>query len=96
MVGKFIYCEGQNIFIKRGAKIVPVFPVYRDRNPYYPIVAGHSSSIRKVMGQTLPLVTLVFDSCFLSRALGYGALSRVSCLDNVIPMLRVEKTHFIN
>ena len=91
-----MYCEGQNIFIKSGDIIVPVFPVYRDRVPYYPIVAGYSSTIHKVMGQTLPHVTLVFDSRFLTLAVGYVALSRFSCLDNVEPMLRLRKTHFIN
>ena len=86
MLGKVQYCEGQHIFIKCGEKIVPVFPVYSNRQSYYPIV----------MGQTLPQVTLVFDSRFPSAAVGYVALSRVSSLDNVVPMLQLRKTHFIN
>ena len=96
MVGKVQYCEGQHIFIRRGEKVIPVFPVYNNRQPYYPIVAGYSFTIHKVMGQTLPHVTLVFDTRFLSPAVGYVALSRVSSLDNVVPMLRLRKTHFIN
>ena len=94
--GKIRYCEGQNIFIKCGEKVVPLFPVYRDRKPYYPIVASYCSSIHKVMGQTLPHVTVVFDSQLLSPAVGYVALSTVSSFDNVVPMLRMRKTHFIN
>ena len=90
MVGKVQYCEGQRIFIRRGEKVIPVFPVYNNRQPYYPIVAGYSFRVHKVMGQTLPHVTL------LSPAVGYVALSRVSSLDNVVPMLRLRKTHFIN
>ena len=76
--------------------MVPAFPVHHDRQPYYPIVAGYCFTMHKVMGQTLPHVTLVFDSQFLSPAVGYVALSRVSSLDNVVPMLRLRKTHFIN
>ena len=96
MTGKVQYYDGNNIFVKWGEILVPVFPVYRNREPYYPIAAGHCSTIHKVMGQTLPHVTLVFDSRFLSPAVGYVALSRVSSLDNVVPMVRLRKTHFIN
>ena len=96
MVGKVQYCEGQRMFIRRGEKVIPVFPVYNNRQPYYPIVAGYSFTVHKVMGQTLPHVTLVFDTRFLSPAVGYVALSRVSSLDNVVPMLRLRKTHFIH
>ena len=42
--------------------MVPAFPVYHDRQPYYPIVAGYCFTMHKVMGQTLPHVTLAFDS----------------------------------
>ena len=48
------------------------------------------------MGQTLPHVTLVFNCRFLSPTVGYVALSRVSCLDNVVRMLRPRKTNFVN
>ena len=96
MTGKVQYCDGGNIFVKCGDILVLVFPMYRNREPYYPIVAGYCSTIHKVKGQTLPHVTLVFDSRFLSPAVGYVALSRVSSLDNVVPMLRLRKTHFIN
>ena len=96
MVGKVQYCEGQHIFIKCGEKVVPVFPAYHNRQPYYPVVAGYCFTILKVMGQTLPRVTLVFDFRFLSPAVGYVALSRVSSLDNVVPMLRLRKTRVIN
>ena len=34
-------------------------------------------------------VTLVFDCCYLSLAVGYFALSKVSSLDNLIPILRL-------
>ena len=80
MAGKVKYCEGQHIFIRCGEKVISVFPVYNNRQPYYPIVAGYSFTVHKVMGQTLPHVTLVFDTRFLSPAVGYVALSRVSLL----------------
>ena len=94
MVGKAMYCEGQSIFIKCGEQIVPVFPVYQDRTPYYPIVAGYFFTMHKGMGQTLPHVTLIFDCRFLSPAVGYVALSRVSSLDNVVPTFQLKKTFY--
>ena len=91
MTGKVLYCEGQITFIKCGQNAVPVFPV---RIPYYPIMTGYLSTMHKVMGQTLPHVTLVFNCRYLSPAVGYVALSRVSSLDNVVSMLRLRKWHF--
>ena len=49
------------MFFKCGQNIVPVFPVYYNRIAYYPIVAGYSSTIHKVMGQTLPHVNPSFQ-----------------------------------
>ena len=76
--------------------MVPVFAVYSNGLEYFPIVAGYASTIHKVMGQTLKHVTLVFDMRMLSPAVGYVALSRVSSLDDVVPLLRLRKSHFIN
>ena len=72
MTGKVQYCDGGNIFVKCGDTLVPLFPVYHNREPYYPIVAGYCSIIHKVMEQTLPHVTLVFDCRFLRPAVGYA------------------------
>ena len=96
MRGKVLYCEDQTIFLKCGDNVVPVFPVYCYHIPYHPLVAGHSSTVHKVMGQTLPYATLVFDCRYLNPAVGYVALSRVSSLHNVIPLLRLRIDHFIN
>ena len=76
--GKVLYCEGQILFLKCGQNIVPVFPVYCNRIPYYPIVAGYSSTTHEVMGQILPYITLVFNCWFLSPAVGYVALQGFS------------------
>ena len=76
--------------------MVPVFPVYSNGQQCYPIVAGYASTIHKVVGQTLHHVTLAFDMPILCPAVGYIALSRVSSLDNVVPLLRLRKSHFIN
>ena len=94
MAGKVLYCEGQFIFLKYGQNIVPVFPVYFNRIPYYLIAAGYSSTIHKIMGQTLPHITLVINCRYLGLAVGYVAISRVSSLHNVVPVLRLRKTHF--
>ena len=96
MTGKVLYCEGQVNFLKCGNNIVPVFPVYCSRTPYCQIVPGYRSTISKVMRQTLCHVTLVFNCRYLSPAMGHLALSRVSSLDNVVPMLRLRKKHFLN
>ena len=96
MSGKVLYCEGHIIILKCGQNIVPVFLVYCNCIPYYSIVAGCSLTIHKVMGQTLPDITLVFYCRHLSPAVGYVALSSVSSLHNVVPMLRLRKAHFLN
>ena len=96
MAGRVHYCQGQTIFIKSGCKIIPVFPVYRDQTPYYPIVAGYCCTIHKIMGQVLKHITLVFDTRHLPPAVGYVALSRVSRINNVVPMIRLRKSHFMN
>ena len=94
MTGKVLYCEGQIIFPKCGQNIVLVFPVYCNCMSYYQIVAGYSSTIHKVMGQTLPYITLVFNCRYLTPALGYVAFLRDSSLHKVVPMLQLRKTHF--
>ena len=65
MTGKVQYCDGQTIFIKSGDNLILVFPVYRDRTPYYPLVPAYCFTVHKVMGQTIPHITLVFDSRYL-------------------------------
>ena len=96
MNGRVHDCEGQTIFINSGCKIIPVFPIYRDRTSYHPMVAGYCFTIHKIMGQTLKHITLVFDTRHLAPAVGYVALSRVSPINNVVPMIRLRKTHFVN
>ena len=44
--------------------------MYDDGKRYYPIVTGYASTVRKVMGQTLQHVTLVFDMQVLSPDVG--------------------------
>ena len=96
MTGKVQYYDGQTIFIKSENNLIVVFPVYRDRTPYYPLVPAYCFTVHKVMGQTIPHITLVFDSRYLPSAVGYVALPRVSHIDNVVPMLRLRKSHFLN
>ena len=96
MTGKVKYVQGNTIFVQTSEAIVPVFAVYSNGLEYFPIVAGYASTIHKVMGQTLTHVTLVFDMRMLSPAVRYVALSRVSSLDDVVPLLRLRKSHFIN
>ena len=93
---KIKYIDGNTIFVETTNAIIPVFAVYDKGQEYFPLVAGYASTVHKVMGQTLKHVTLVFDLRMLSPAVGYVALSRVSSLDNVVPLLRLRRSHFIN
>ena len=96
MTGKIKYLQGNIIFLQASNKVIPVFAVYDQAKQYFPIVAGYASTVHKVKGQTLQHVTLAFDIRMLSPAVGYVALSRVSSLDNVVPLLRLRRSHFIN
>ena len=70
--------------------------MYDKGQEYFPIVPGYASTVHKVISQALQHVTLAFDISMLSPAVGYVALSRVSSIDNVVPLLRLRKSHFIN
>ena len=94
MTGKVKYVQGNTIFVQTSEAIVPVFAVYSNGLEYFPIVAGYASTIPKVMGQTLKHVILVFDIWMLSPAVGYVALSRVSSLDIVLPLIRLRKSFY--
>ena len=97
MTDRINYCEGDTIFIENSSNdIIPVFPVCSEEQQFFPIVAGYAFTIHKIMGQTLEHITLVFDMRMLSPAVGYVALSRVSSLENVVPLLRLRKSHFVN
>ena len=96
MTGKIKYLQGNIIFLQASNKVIPVFAVYDQAQQYFPIVAGYASTVHKVKGQTLQHVTLAFDIRMLSPAVGYVALSRVSSLDNVVPLLRLRRSHFID
>ena len=63
--------DGNTIFIQISNIMVPVFAVYSQGHEYYPIVAGYTSTIHKVMRQTLQHVTLAFDMRMLFPAVGY-------------------------
>ena len=96
MTGKIKCIDGNTIFVETTNAIIPIFAVYDEGQEYFPLVAGYASTVHKVMGQTLKHVTLVFELRMLSPAVGYVALSRVSSLDNVEPLLRLRRSHFIN
>ena len=97
MTGKVKYIDGNTIFVETNTNaIIPVFAVFKDGQQYFPLVAGYASTVHKVMGQILQHVTCVFDIQMLSPTVGYVALSRVSSLDNVVPLLRLKRSHFIN
>ena len=97
MTSKVKYIDGNTIFVETNTNaIIPVFAVFQDGQQYFPLVAGYASTVHKVMGQILQHVTCVFDIQMLSPAIGYVALSRVSSLDNVVPLLRLKRSHFIN
>lgn len=91
-----MYIYNSILFVQSKTSILPIFPVYDDGVPYYPIVPGYASMVHKIMGQTLAHVTLAFDLRKLSSAVGYVAKSCVDSINNFVPLLRLRKSHFIN
>ena len=75
--------------------MLPIFPVYDNGVCYYPIVPGYASTVHKIVGQDLAHVTLVFDLKKLLSAVGYVAISRVNSINNIVPLLRLRKSHFL-
>ena len=96
MTGKIKHFEGNIIFVQSCDKIIPIFAVYEQGHEYFATVPGYASTVHKVMDQTLQHVTLAFDIRMLSPAVGYVALSRVPSIDNVVPLLRLKNSQFIN
>ena len=90
MRGKIKYIKGSIIFVEAANKLIPIFAVYDNGKRYYPIVPGYASTVHNVMGQTLKHVTQVFGMRILTPAVG------CSSLDNVVPLLRLRRSHFIN
>ena len=96
MTGKVKYIDGNTIYVETNTNtIILVFAVFKDGQQYFHLIAGYASTVHKVMGQTLQHITLVFDIKMLSPAVGYVALSRVSSLDNAVPLLQLRRLHFI-
>ena len=97
MTGRVRYCQGDTIFIQNSSnEIIPHFAAYCEGQKYFPIVPAYASTVHKIMAQTLQHITLVFDIRILSPAIGYVPLLRVSSLDNVVLLLRLRKSHFLN
>ena len=94
--GRIQYIYNQTIFVKAEKSMLPIFPVYDSDTVYYPIVPGYASTIHKVMGQDIEHVTLAFDRKTSSAAVGYVAISRVSSINNIVPVIHLRKSHFIN
>ena len=94
--GKVKYIHGSIIFVQSEKYLLPIFPVYDNQVCYYPIVPWYASTVHKIMGQDIPHVTLAFDLKTMSSAVGYVALSWVSSIDNIVPLLRLRKSHFYN
>ena len=82
--------------IENSTAIIPVFPVFMNGQPYYPITAAYSSIVHKVMGQDMEHVTLALENRLLPPAVGYVALTRVRNLDCIVPLLKLRKKHFMN
>ena len=93
---QYIYIYKQTIFVKSEKSVLPIFPVYDTNTVYYPIVPGYVWMIHKVMGQDIEHVTLVFDKKTFYSVVGYVAISRVSSIDNIVPVIRLRKSHFFN
>ena len=82
--------------LQNSTGLIPAFPVFVSGHAYYPITAAYSSTVHKVMGQHMEHVTLAFENKLLPAAVGYVALTRVRNLQSIVPMLKLQKKHFLN
>jgi len=94
MSGTIKFCRSSTFYIESNDSLIPVFPVYKDGLPYYPLRPGYATTVHKIQGQTLSHVTLVFDRPSLTPALGYVSISRVPSIEFVVPMLELQRSHF--
>ena len=79
---------------KEGTKqLIPIFPVHKHGQRYYPLKLAYSSTVHKTEGQTIGYVTLVFDQNKLTAGLGYVSISRVRDFVCVATVLRLDKMH---
>ena len=95
-VGRVKYIWNGIIILENSTGLIPVFPVFFNGQPYYPITAAYSSTVHKIIGQDMEHVTLAFENKVLPAAVGYVALTRVQNLDCIVPMLKLREKHFNN
>ena len=94
--GRVKYIRNGIVMLENSTGIIPVFPVFTNGQSYYPLTPAYSSSVHKIMGQDLPHVTLALEDKVLPAAVGYVALTRVRNLGCIVPMLKLQRKHFIN
>ena len=95
-VGRVKYIQNGIIMLENSTRLVPMFLVFLNGQPYYPVTAAYSSTVHKIMGQDMEHVTSAFENKVLPAAVEYVALTRVSNLDCIVPMLKLWTKHFNN
>ena len=90
-----IYIQTDNICKVRKIGFTNIRGIWHN-TVYYPIVPGYAWMVHKVMGQDIEHVTLVFDKKTFSSAVDHVAISRVSSIDNIVPVIHLRKSHILN
>jgi len=82
--GLFHSIFNATIYLDCGGRLIPVHPVTDEQHvTYYPLRISYSTTISKVQGQTLPHITVWFDTYTLPEGCAYVVLSRIKSLDHL-------------
>ena len=95
IVGTAHSVQNNTLFIECGTKLIPVFPVTNEDNvTYYPVTQAYSTTIAKAQGQTIPHITILFDTPTLPPGCAYVAISRAKTFDNIRFLQQPTSSHF--
>ena len=83
--GTFLYMHSSIIYMQTKDSIVPVHPITNAKHvTFFPLRISYATTIAKSQGQTLPHITLWFDTHSLPTGCAYVALSRVRSFDDIL------------
>ena len=97
MVATVKYIRNKNIIVKTSLNhLLTIYPITdKDGVIFYPIKPNYASTIYKVQGQTLPHVTVWFDTNFVGPGTAYVACSRTAYISQLLFLQKPKPCHFI-
>ena len=94
-VGTTHSVKNNTLFIECGKNLIPVFPVTNEDNvTYYLVTQAYSTTIAEAQGQTIPHITILFDTPTLPPGCAYVAISRAKAFDNIKFLQLPTSSHF--